>query len=158
MAIHQPASTERICITCERSAPLDDFYKHRSRGRVYLDSRCKPCRLEFQRGWQPSDPTARQRAKAISRRRFHLLRTYGLDPDDFEAMVERQHGRCANPGCGVKFDRTNPRRANSIYIDHDHATGTVRGLLCLDCNVGLGRLHDSPRRISGLLAYLGVAP
>jgi hypothetical protein len=38
-------------------------------------------------------------------------------------------------------------------IDHDHVTGAVRGLLCNDCNMAFGYLHEDPERILDLLAY-----
>jgi Recombination endonuclease VII len=41
-----------------------------------------------------------------------------------------------------------------LHVDHDHATGAVRGLLCSDCNTALGHLHDSPEIIHSLLKYV----
>lgn len=43
-----------------------------------------------------------------------------------------------------------------LVVDHDHATGKVRGLLCHNCNRALGLLHDNPVTINNALEYLKV--
>lgn len=58
-------------------------------------------------------------------------------------MVERQAGCCAI--CG---------QPSKLVVDHCHASGEVRGLLCDDCNVGLGRYDDDPERLLAAAAYL----
>lgn len=64
-----------------------------------------------------------------------LKRKYGLTPKDFDRMSKEQGGVCAVcklvPG------------GKGFYIDHNHETGRVRGLLCFTCNMALGLLKDS---------------
>ncbi len=60
----------------------------------------------------------------------HRRRQYGLTPEAFDQMLQAQDGRCAI--CAKCFSITKP------CVDHDHDTGAVRGLLCRDCNLGLG--------------------
>lgn len=72
-----------------------------------------------------------------------LVRRYGVDKQMFEAMYFDQDGQCAIPSC--------TREAKSV--DHDHATGRVRGLLCQGCNVAVGFL-ESPDWVQDATRYL----
>lgn len=74
---------------------------------------------------------------------------YGLAESDFRSMWDAQGGRC--PICGDVLIDDGRRRT---HVDHDHQTGRVRGLLCVDCNVGLGRFKDSPEALMRAAAYL----
>lgn len=92
-----------------------------------------------------------QRARArTSARRNHVERTYGLSPEAHAALLERQGGRCAI--CrGV--------RPYQLQVDHDHATGLVRGLLCKVCNRRLlPAAGDDPKRLAAAILYLIFPP
>jgi hypothetical protein len=98
--------------------------------------------------------TARQRAynqthkHAISVRRqgAHLERRYGISRADYAALLARQGGVCAI--CGKPPEKT-------LCVDHCHATGKVRGLLCRQCNFGLGCYAEDQTALIAALAYLG---
>lgn len=64
--------------------------------------------------------------------------------EEFDAMVEAQQGCCAV--CGRLMDR--------ISVDHSHATGEVRELLCATCNSGIGMFNDDPEVMHKAIAYL----
>lgn len=61
----------------------------------------------------------------------------------------KQNGVC--PSCG---DELIVGTKNGAHVDHCHATGQVRGILCGLCNVALGYLKDDPDRIAGLRKYI----
>ncbi len=77
--------------------------------------------------------TPEQRQLRLLRMRARL---YGLTVYELQAMHERQQGQCAV--CSQVIDlHTDGRKHGGVHIDHDHATGRVRGLLCRLCNQGL---------------------
>lgn len=79
-----------------------------------------------------------------SRARRH--EAYGLTREELRLLLE-QHDRCAI--CGTDgWGKKGPQ------VDHCHATGRVRGILCLNCNNGLGRFGDDPARLRAAAAYL----
>jgi len=88
---------------------------------------------------------ARHREQTAARRR---RRVYGLTHDEYERLLCAQGGCCA---ICLTHLADRPRRP---HVDHDHATGRVRGLLCHACNVGIGQLGDDPRRLVAAIAYL----
>ncbi len=52
--------------------------------------------------------------------------------------------------CGSRL-KDGPRQNQ---IDHDHATGKIRGVLCPSCNTGIGKLGDNIEGLRRALAYL----
>lgn len=95
--------------------------------------------------------TPKARASRKARRHkyepYNRARKYGLKPDDVHFMWINQ--LCACPICGENIP--DPRKA---HIDHDHRTDKIRGLLCRDCNIGLGMFKDSPESMARGAAYL----
>lgn len=164
----------RICTKC--STP-GEFYPN---GRK---SWCKECCKTYYRDWYKCNPDKvratlkRKRSKPAHRKhvseyrkeqrrkgtkayerekqanRVRRLRvTYGLTAADHEALVIAHGNRCAI--CRQVETRTKNSRIKSIAIDHDHATGLVRGLLCHMCNTGIGCFKDSPELLKAALRYI----
>ena len=75
---------------------------------------------------------------------------YGITADEYWALYESQGGKCRI--CGT----TDGTRKDSklLSVDHCHATGKIRGLLCTRCNAGLGHFQDNPVLLESALAYL----
>ncbi|MGY1884018.1 endonuclease VII domain-containing protein [Blastococcus sp. SYSU DS0753] len=83
------------------------------------------------------------RAKAGGARSYHLTRRYGITAAEADVMLEVQGGVCA-------ICRTAPAQ----HVDHDHATGAVRALLCFNCNGGLGQFRDDPEVLRAAADYV----
>lgn len=75
-----------------------------------------------------------------------LRRRYGITLESYEYLLKQQQGKCA-----ICEDDDNGR---ALAVDHDHNTGKVRGLLCTNCNNGLGRFKDNPERLRAATLYL----
>jgi len=74
------------------------------------------------------------------------LRRYGLSLAEKSQMASRQNGRCAI--CSNLTD------LDSLEVDHDHVSGLVRGLLCRECNRGLGHFRDNPDSLDKAAGYI----
>lgn len=91
-----------------------------------------------------SDYEARNPARKATNQRRHLVKKrYGLTLEAAEALVVASGGLCAI--C---------RREAEPNIDHCHASGRVRGVLCRACNKGLGHFYDKPDLLRAAAAYL----
>jgi len=86
------------------------------------------------------------RGKEMSRERY-LRTAYGLTTTAFSALLVGQGDACA-------ICRTDSPNSHGWCVDHDHATGKVRGILCHSCNSGIGALQDSATVIEAALSYL----
>jgi hypothetical protein len=84
--------------------------------------------------------------------RKHLLKKkYGISIEQYDQMLADQDHRCA-----LCLSSEHDARGGRLAVDHDHATGVVRGLLCGPCNTGLGKLGDSVDGLRRAIAYLGA--
>jgi hypothetical protein len=77
----------------------------------------------------------------------------GCTPEQYRKLLEQQDGKCAI--CGTsEGHRSKYRQICRLSVDHDHKTGIVRGLLCNNCNRGLGRFKDSAPILEAAVRYL----
>ena len=125
------------CPHCRQIKPLEAFVRSRE-SRDGYGAYCRSCHNEIAR-------VNREKRWGASRF-YHLKNRYGLTRDAFQALWEAQRGKCA-------VCLTRPAE----HVDHDHATGRVRGLLCFNCNGGLGQFDDDPIRMAMAIAYLHQA-
>lgn len=82
----------------------------------------------------------------------HLKSRYGLSLVEFRELEAAQDHRCAI--CGRVLEELREQRRTGAHVDHSHATGKVRGLLCSNCNRGLGCYKDDPKLLAAAAAYL----
>ncbi len=125
------------CKVCNVDKPISAFegWRH-NRPR----SNCRKCIYERKR----QDPSWPARRLAIIRKY-----KYGITPEQFEWLMNRQNKRCAI--CIEPLITSDKRR---VALDHNHNTGVVRGILCYGCNWGLGHFRDDPQRIRHAIRYL----
>lgn len=129
---------DRRCPACGETKPLEAFVANR-RGTDGYGAYCRPCHNRI---------TRENRTKNHgSTRDYHLFARYGVTASEVAAMVAAQDGTCA-------ICRVRPAE----HVDHDHATGAVRGVLCFTCNVGLGSFNDEPERLRLAHDYLFRTP
>lgn len=119
-----------------------------TRKRLTCSVRCKRARdNESRRAAYQADPArvcaevAAWRAANPEKNRAIRRRYMGAR----DASGELRSGPCEIPSCPY---------VGALHLDHDHATGRVRGWLCPGCNTGLGKFGDSPQRLRDAANYL----
>ena len=156
----------KVCSRCERSKPdyLGNFCKDDDVCKVCRgelgNKRCTLCRLvqpkaEFYRKgptWYSRCKTCSDEQHKVSNRRNRLRREFGLSLEDHEAMLWHQDNVCAI--CKQPETKRQLGKLMSLHVDHSHSTGRVRGLLCADCNLGIGRFKDEPHLLREAAVYL----
>lgn len=136
--MNTPTAT-KVCRACGVDKPVDEFYRH-VRQRDGRATECKPCRRAARR----EDYHANNGIEAGRRQNWAR---YGLTAQDYRRRLDEQNGRCA-------ICREEPPPGKALHVDHDHATGTTRGLLCHGCNHALGDTKDRPEVLRACADYL----
>ncbi|MGL4756199.1 MAG: endonuclease VII domain-containing protein [Aeromonadaceae bacterium] len=126
----EEVTNRRKCTRCGKSKEMSEYPLHKScvGGRAPVCRRCK------------TDGSRKKR--------------YGVTSLEYDEMLKRQGGVCAI--CGSATPKTNKGRggSGSFCVDHCHSTGKIRGLLCMPCNVGLGKFNDEAARLESAIRYL----
>lgn len=124
-----------LCCVCREWLTPTRFGKNHRRRRG-LNPWCKRC----------GESKGREVAKKNrfgGARRYHLLGKYGIDVHELDELIKDQRGLCAL--C---------REQDAQQVDHDHASGHIRGVLCGGCNAGLGQFMEDPEIIRRAIDYL----
>ena len=130
------------CHTCNELKPIENFYFDKGRGRYR--TQCKDCTKKVRNIWVEKNRKKYLHGK-VDR---HLYRKYGIISKEYDNLFKSQGGRCAI--CGILSHKTD----RGLFIDHDHDTDKIRGLLCNKCNRGLGHFNDDPELTSQATVYL----
>lgn len=173
----------KVCTRCRRDVPLTGFGPQKATPDG-LRYQCAACQSEYMAEWRAANrerlracerarranlsPEERARKNALDAARYRLDRTahrrsylrryYGITVEQYDAIAAQQQGKCAI--CGGD---NGPRL---LAVDHDHrccpgvrSCGIcVRGLLCGNCNNGLGRFKDDEGLLAKAVRYLATHP
>ena len=131
----------KYCPSCGKTKSDKAFAKNRSR-KNGLSSHCKACHSDRY-----------YKLDAETNKRYQLKRYYGITFEEYEGIYQDQNGDCAICGKSVTLLGTRNVK-DGAHVDHDHATGSIRGLLCHNCNAGIGYLRDSTDLMSRAIDYL----
>lgn len=132
------------CRTCGEERDESLFYLRKDTGRLITE--CTPCRNSANLRRYHTRKETRDAHRSASRRHY-LKKLYGLSIEQYEAMFLEREGRCDCCGEPETQHRT-------LAVDHDHATGRIRGLLCQGCNTGIGKLGDTIEGLEKAIDYL----
>ena len=151
---------EKLCPDCKVNKPVASFGPHKAT-KDRLQWSCRECATrrrsesrkrnierhhEVQRAW---------RRRNVEKRQLYDLRQiakrFGIEKAQYFAMVLAQNGVCRI--CG-KHESITGRR---LSVDHDHTSGRVRGLLCSNCNLGIGYFYDDPELLRRAAQYIDEA-
>lgn len=135
----------KICNKCKENRLLHHYSK-KTKGKDGLNGICKLCIGIAAKQRYQQDPTIKERSKSSSR--LYTAKKFGLTPEELGQFYATQNSKCAI--CGI----TEDEHKKFFAIDHDHATGKVRGLLCMACNTGLGNFRDNQDLLNLAMKYL----
>jgi hypothetical protein len=129
----------KTCNLCSAVKSLAEFSKD-GKSKDGHTSYCKQCK-------QQKDKVRQRNYDYAAMRRSKLGREYGLTLEEGEQLFKK-----------AKYCCQICKSSKALQIDHCHATGQVRGILCHQCNSAIGMLDDSIERCQEVVRYLQNAP
>lgn len=171
----------RVCEYCREDLPETTEYFYLSKGK--FDNRCKECRhilyllnsdskkisakerykrkreliltqatLHYE---QNREQILEYKKKTWSRNKekkrvYRLEKKFLVSEQTLRDIMDSQKGCCDI--CGITL--VSPESIRSFAVDHDHATGDVRGLLCNNCNTAIGLFLDNIEILKSAIKYL----
>lgn len=130
----------KVCIDCEEEKPITDYPYVWKKRNEHRKNRCKKCYLEYNKQFRRSwDYTYR-------------WKKYGMGLVDYNLMLEQQDNKCA-----ICQREASTEQYKTFNIDHNHKTGEIRGLLCNNCNTGLGLFKDDVVLLNKAIEYLSLS-
>lgn len=144
------AQTSKRCSKCGKDKPLSEFNRDRAQ-LSGLSCQCRECKgISRRRRYIETDEHVRMAEQYEREGRDKRYRTKygGFTLAEYDEMLEEQGNGCVI--CG----KTPEENGKHLFVDHDHNTGEVRGLLCHHCNTGLGMFRDTPILLLRAVEYL----
>ena len=130
---------KKTCNTCGVEKPIAGFYKHKD----FKDGRRVKCSSCTQKAG------AEYRKKNKEKFKFYKIKaSYGLSAEDYNKMFAAQKGCCKT--CGAHTSTVD----RGLCVDHEHKTGKVRGLLCNNCNMAIGKVKENVEVLQNIIQYL----
>lgn len=121
----------KTCTRCGETKPRNEFHKDKTK-KDGLHVWCRECRNESDKSYR-----ATEAGKAVNKAKAWKQQSIKITHDEYLALKTKQQDRCAC--CGVHESELK----KALAVDHDHVTGQIRGLLCGNCNRGIGKLGDN---------------
>jgi hypothetical protein len=131
---------QKRCNTCCETKSVTEFDTRGSRNGAPL-SKCKAC-VSARNKQYANRPDVRNR---------RYVENYGVTLEWYESQLLAQNGVCA---ICEQPPSANTEPGGRLVVDHCHATGQVRGLLCFCCNSMLGKAEDDVERLKRAIEYL----
>lgn len=141
----------RVCTVCSEYKPWDQFsrkttkrYKEAGKLHQVRQPKCKACAIEETKNWKNNKSEDELKD-------MYLQRTYSVSLNWYNRQIEKQQNTCLI--CNTIFSK-EPLTGKSPVVDHDHDTGKVRGIICNECNRGIGYFRDSTTALENAAKYL----
>ena len=128
------------CGKCNMIKGRNEFYRDSNRSDL-MSAFCKPCTNKRNSEWREANPHKAKESQRGTRRKLE----YGLSKEEYNCLIEQQEYLCCICKCSID---------NGAAVDHCHSSGKIRGILCRQCNSGLGLFKDNIVSLQNAIDYL----
>ena len=151
-------SCVNLSATTYRNSSEQRLEKARVRARLYYEENREHCKALSKKRYEENKEELKAKQRAYNKSPIGILNSYlhniltkfNLTSTQLQDMLDNQVGCCGI--CNVSL--VSPDTSKQYYVDHDHSTGKVRGLLCHNCNAMIGFAEDNPYNLGQAIEYL----
>jgi Autographiviridae endonuclease VII len=149
----------KTCSKCRKEKPIAEFFKSGKypSGKDKIRGDCKECSQKDTANWRVKNRSEYNNYVAMWRANnpekqhaTEIKRRYGMSAQEYAQMLKAQNYRCKICDKLHAPDRKKGR----LFVDHCHASGRVRGLLCANCNSMIGHADDNVKTLEKAIIYL----
>ena len=130
----------KTCSKCKEEKANSNFHIS-SKEKDGLQKQCKSCQSKRKKEWYKEN-----KEKALN---DNYKYKYGISLEEYSEKLREQNHKCKI----CKKDETEVFK-QTLYVDHNHDTGEVRGLLCHPCNAGLGHFKEQEDLLEAAKQYI----
>lgn len=136
------------CTNCHKDKDVSEFYSRKDNPLGHRKD-CKECVIKKSRkNYYKDIELSRERHRLTYKnkgRYQNYQKKYGITKECFQSIVEEQDGKC---WICSKYD------GEFLHVDHCHETGKYRGVICWECNMGIGLFKDKESNLLKAIEYL----
>jgi len=146
----------KLCPKCKREKEIALFSKNKHT-KTGLSTWCKECSAAETGSWRNVDGNKERLAQwrkdniekcTAHARKSNLKIKFKMSIEDYNALLDSQNGKCS------LCNKTPEENGKALSVDHNHKTGKVRGLLCDNCNKGIGFLKENTEILQKAIKYI----
>jgi len=157
----------KVCIKCKQRKSSSDFYRNRTD--------CRLCRKQYQKEFYIKHiDLEKEKRKVYYQKNCQVvknyqklrrienpdidtiknLKKYGLSLEQYKEMSLKQNNTCAICNSPETATLKKNGKIKKLSVDHNHITNKIRGLLCINCNRGIGSFKDDVEKLKRAILYL----
>jgi len=146
----------KICSKCKLFKPENEFYTRKRNNKIFLENPCKKCYSHIHSFYYKKNINTISKWRSeygqknkISLKYKRIKNNYGISAQSFEDLRKSQDFKCK-----ICYKEEGKEFWKTLYIDHCHKNGKIRGLLCNSCNRALGLFKENPQILKNTIIYL----
>ena len=151
----------KFCSKCKITKEIIEFNKNK-KSRDGLSCWCKNCNSIYKKQYHKVNVDYCRKYRKENRERIQKyqkeydLKKYNLTLEQKNEMLNKQNGCCAICKKPETAFNSKIKTIKSLAVDHNHKNGKVRGLLCGNCNIGIGKLKEDIQILKNAIQYIEV--
>lgn len=152
--ILNPEINDRTCCRCKKIFLFHELPPSERDNRYVYCSQCRSIANRISKIRNKDTYEKYKEKSRLKEREKSLIKKYGINLEQYQMIHDSQKGLCKICGNTETSLQPNGKDIKDLCVDHCHKTNKVRGLLCHNCNAGIGHFNDDVKKLQSAIIYL----